>query len=144
MVGLVLAGGLVTLAGCGGGDENAAQSAPQTPQVGKAKLVRTPAGSPSGVAASIPVNYHPTSGERATHRVQVSGKVVVQDQKGQRHEYTLQRSADSQQSFPQPGRSTLYAHQYLSRADAPAVVGALRRGDDVKVESQAQIGTNTN
>jgi hypothetical protein len=56
----------------------------------------------------------------------------------------LQTAPDSEQVFPQPGgKSVLHAHQYLGRRDAKAVAGALGRGDDVGVESRADVETNT-
>jgi hypothetical protein len=143
MAGIVLVIGMVTMAGCGGDDDDKGQAAVQTPRVGQAKLVRAPAGSPSRVAASIPVTYGDARSARASHRVRVSGKVVAQDQSGNRHEYALQPGPDSNQVGPQPGSPVLHAHQYLAPKDATAVAAAVDRGDDVSVESRADVDTNT-
>jgi hypothetical protein len=144
IVGTALAVGLVFAAGCGGGDEDNGQAASSTPQVGQAKLVRAPDGSPSRVVASIPVTYHAASGENASHHVKVSGNVEVKDQTGDTHSYPLQVSPDSEQVFPQPGgKSVVHAHQYLAPAGATAVTAAIDRGDDVKVDARAEVATNT-
>ena len=142
LLGLILIVG-TALAGCGGDDEGNGQAAVQKPQVGKAKLVRAPAGSPSGIVASIPVTYGGARAAQASHRVRVSGKVVVRDKSGDRREYALQQGPDSNQVGPQPGNPVLHAHEYLAPHDAKAVATALHHGDDVSVESRADVDTNS-
>jgi hypothetical protein len=140
---IVLVLGGLALAGCGGDDGDGGRSTASAPQVGKAKLVRAPAGSPSAIAASIPVTYGNARAAQASHRVRVSGKVIVKDQGGDRHEYALQPGPDSDQVGPQPGSPVLHAHQFMAPKDAAAVSAAVKGGDDVSVESRADVDTNT-
>jgi hypothetical protein len=139
---------LSVLTGCGEANraEKSAQPGKAQPvTLGKPRLVETPRESPPGVAVSVPLSYTPPTRSRATHRTQVTARVIVQDGSGRRWELTARPGADSRRILPvAPGHQTVYSHLFLSDSDARTVQTALGAGGSATVTARAAVATDSN
>lgn len=139
---------LSVLMGCGEANraeksQQASKSSPVT--LGKPRLVETPRESPPGVAVSVPLSYTTPTRTRASHRTQVTARVIVRDESGRGRELTARPGADSQRTLPVArGHHTVYSHLFLSDNDARTVQTGLGAGGSATVAARAAVATDAN